>query len=410
MARSLSAAQIPIGWEYNLLDNYADRRSGHTPSKSFPEYWDGGIKWISLADSYRLDKGYIYETDNQISEEGIRNSSAELHPAETVVLSRDAGIGKSGVMAVPMAVSQHFIAWRCDNNKKLNSWFLYNWLQLNKSEFERQAVGSTIKTIGLPYFKKLRIAIPPYEEQKKIAQILSTWDTAIATTEKLLENSQKQKKALMQQLLTGKKRFSEFKTAWEHKHISELCKIGAGQSAPQDEKYFINGKYDFLRVSDIGAWPYKFAPPAKDKINEIAVKELNFKKIAKGATLFTKSGASLLLNQRVLLEKDTFIVSHLGYAKPNDGVESEFLYYQLCNVDFNGLASGTSLPALQLSVLSKIKVNLPSIEEQKKISRVLSLADNEIQLLRGKLNFLEVEKKALMQQLLTGKKRVKLEG
>ncbi len=109
-------------------------------------------------------------------------------------------------MAVPMAVSQHFIAWKCDNSEKLNSWFLYNWLQLNKAEFERQAVGSTIKTIGLPYFKKLKIAVPPYAEQKKIAQILSTWDKAITTTEQLLANSQQQKKALMQQLLTGKKR------------------------------------------------------------------------------------------------------------------------------------------------------------------------------------------------------------
>ncbi|MBF4370860.1 restriction endonuclease subunit S, partial [Vibrio anguillarum] len=108
-------------------------------------------------------------TDKEISKAGIANSSAELHPAETVVLSRDAGIGKSGVMAVPMAVSQHFIAWKCDNTEKLNSWFLYNWLQLNKAEFERQAVGSTIKTIGLPYFKKLKIAVPPYTEQKKIA-------------------------------------------------------------------------------------------------------------------------------------------------------------------------------------------------------------------------------------------------
>src|SRR5690625_2098730 len=98
MARSLAKDAIPTGWKYDLLDKFAIRCSGHTPSKSFPEYWDGGIKWISLADSFRLDQGYVYETEKEISEAGIANSSAELHPAETVVLSRDAGIGKSGVM------------------------------------------------------------------------------------------------------------------------------------------------------------------------------------------------------------------------------------------------------------------------------------------------------------------------
>ncbi|QXB54478.1 restriction endonuclease subunit S [Aeromonas sp. FDAARGOS 1415] len=236
MARSLAKNRLPAGWKYDLLDKFSTRCSGHTPSKSFPEYWNGGIKWISLADSYRLDQGYVYQTDNEISEAGIANSSAELHPAETVVLSRDAGIGKSGVMAVPMAVSQHFIAWKCDNKEILNSWFLYNWLQLNKAEFERQAVGSTIKTIGLPYFKKLKIAVPPYPEQNKIAHVLSTWDKAISTTEQLLANSQQQKTALMQQLLTGKKRLLDsngmrFSGEWSFITFDDMFKVNNKKSA-----------------------------------------------------------------------------------------------------------------------------------------------------------------------------------
>src|SRR5574344_381295 len=125
------AMQVPEGWELGLLDDFAERGSGHTPSKSNPEYWDGGIKWVSLSDSHQLDNGYVYETDKEISELGIKNSSAVLHPKETVFMSRDAGVGKSGVMFSSMAVSQHFIAWRCDNKEKLNSWFLYNWLQFN---------------------------------------------------------------------------------------------------------------------------------------------------------------------------------------------------------------------------------------------------------------------------------------
>lgn len=241
MARKIDLDSIPQDWKYDLLDKFAVRCSGHTPSQSYPEYWNGGIKWISLADSRRLDSGYIFETDKEISEEGLKNSSAELHPAETVVLSRDAGIGKSAVMSAPMAVSQHFIAWKCDNTAKLHSWFLYNWLQLNKTEFERQAVGSTIKTIGLPYFKKLKIAVPPFSEQKTIAQILSTWDQAITATEQLLANSQQQKKALMQQLLTGKKRLLDengvaFSGEWLYFELKDVAKITMG-SSPKSEAY-----------------------------------------------------------------------------------------------------------------------------------------------------------------------------
>ncbi|WP_225390247.1 restriction endonuclease subunit S, partial [Escherichia coli] len=114
-----------------------------------------------------------------------------------------------------------------------------------KEEFERQAVGSTIKTIGLPYFKKLRIAVPPFDEQKKIAQILSTWDKAISVTEKLLTNSQQQKKALMQQLLTGKKRLLDengvrFSGEWCTCTLSEVAHIIMG-SSPKSEAYNDNG-------------------------------------------------------------------------------------------------------------------------------------------------------------------------
>jgi type I restriction enzyme S subunit len=145
---------IPEEWEDVLLDRVARRGSGHTPDKAHPEYWNGGIKWISLADSPALDRLYIDETYATISAQGLANSSAVLHPAGTVVLSRDAGVGKSAIMWTEMAVSQHFMAWRC--GPELENHFLYYWLQSAKPQFERIADGSTIKTIGVPYFQGLR--------------------------------------------------------------------------------------------------------------------------------------------------------------------------------------------------------------------------------------------------------------
>jgi len=148
---------LPNGWRRSKLDEVARRGSGHTPSQSHPTYWNGGIKWVSLADSKRLDRGYIRETEKEISAEGIAHSSAVLHPADTVILSRDAGVGKSAILATEMAVSQHFISWDCTPDKALDPWFLYEWLQIHKRFFERMAVGSTIQTIGLPLFRRLTI-------------------------------------------------------------------------------------------------------------------------------------------------------------------------------------------------------------------------------------------------------------
>ncbi len=186
-------------WGEERLEDMAGRGSGHTPSKANSDYYGGGIKWISLADSKRLDNGLISETEIEISEQGIKNSSAVMHPAGTVVLSRDAGVGKSAVMRTPMAVSQHFIAWRC-NPERLVNWFLYYTLQRNKPLFERVASGSTIKTIGLPFFVDMLIKLPSLPEQEKIADCLLSLDSLIAAQRMKVDELKSYKKSLMQQL------------------------------------------------------------------------------------------------------------------------------------------------------------------------------------------------------------------
>lgn len=195
---------IPCEWMVDLLDSVADRGSGHTPSKSTPSYWNGGIKWVSLADSHRLDQIYISETDKEISELGLANSSAVKHQAGTVILSRDAGVGKSAILSVEMAVSQHFMAWRC--GQRLSNLYLYFMLQRMKPTFESIAIGSTIKTIGLAFFKKLIIVVPSRSEQDRIVEVILCNETALQAHSDELAKLKLQKNGLMDDLLTGRVR------------------------------------------------------------------------------------------------------------------------------------------------------------------------------------------------------------
>ena len=186
-------------WEEEKLDDLARRGSGHTPKKAIAEYYNGGIKWVSLADSKRLDNGFISETEIEISEEGIKNSSAVLHPAGSVILSRDAGVGKSAIISCSMAVSQHFIVWTCDPTV-LSNWFLYYQLQLLKPLLEQIATGSTIKTIGLPFFNAMQITVPRLAEQRRIADCLSMLDAQLAAQVHKLDALKTHKHGLLQQL------------------------------------------------------------------------------------------------------------------------------------------------------------------------------------------------------------------
>jgi len=410
MARKLDESLVPQEWKYELLDKLTVRCSGHTPSKSYPEYWNGGVKWVSLTDSHRLDKGYIYETDKEISEEGIKNSSAQSHPPETVILSRDAGIGKSAVLAESMAVSQHFIAWICDNKKTLHSWFLYNWLQLNKPEFERQAVGSTIKTIGLPYFKKLKILAPPFSEQKKIAQILSTWDKAITTTEQLLANSQQQKKALMQQLLSGKKRLLDendmrFSGEWPTVRLGAIAEMNSGGTPKSSVEEYYGGNIPWVSIADMtrkGKW----ISSTQKCLTGAGLENSSARLYPKNTVLYAmyaSIGECSIANVPVSSSQ-----AILG-IRPKENLDYEFLYFFLSSfkekIKLQGQQGTQS--NLNAGMVKALKIKLPPKTEQRAIATVLSTADSEIKLLNQKAEALKTEKTALMQQLLTGKRRVK---
>lgn len=405
MARNLANDSIPMGWNYDFLDKFTERCSGHTPSQSFPEYWNGGVKWISLSDSYRLDKGYVYNTEKQISNEGLKHSSAVLLPAETVVLSRDAGIGKSGVMAEPMAVSQHFIAWKCDNVAKINSWFLYNWLQLHKKEFERQAVGSTIKTIGLPYFKKLKIAIPPYKEQKKIAKILSTWDKAIDTVEQLVANSQQQKKALMQQLLTGKKRFSGFTDEWQEFRLGDVAEMNSGGTPKSSVDSYYGGGIPWVSISDMTS-SGKWIKSTEKTLTSKGLDNSSARLYPKYTVLYAMYAS---IGECGIAKEELCSSQAILGIRTSAKLYYEYLYYYLTSIkDVIKLQGQQGTQAnLNAGMVKDFKILLPSVKEQKEIVLVISTADKEIESLQRHLDYLIQEKKSLMQQLLTGKRRVK---
>lgn len=412
---------IPEDWEYCLLDKVTERGSGHTPSKKkYDEYYNGGIKWVSLADSSKLDNGWIAETAVEISEEGLNNSSAVLHPKGTVLLSRDAGVGKSAVMQTEMAVSQHFIVWKV-LDEQLNNWFLYYWLQFDKKEFERIAIGSTIKTIGLPFFKKYKIPLPPLPEQVRIADCLSQWDRGIALLERLIAQKEEQKKGLMQQLLTGRQRLPGFagekgykKTKlglipedWEVVVLEDTINVFRGGS-PRPIKNYITKSAEginWIKIGDTKA-DDKYITSSVEKIIEEGAERS--RRVYVGDFLLSNS---MSFGRPYILQIDGCI--HDGWLVLQNykaSFDKDFLYYSLTAAyiykQYIQRAAGSSVLNLNKDLVKSIKLLKPSLPEQKAIAAVLNTADRELSLLGAKLGQYRLQKRGLMQQLLMGRKRL----
>ncbi|MFF5676326.1 restriction endonuclease subunit S [Streptomyces hygroscopicus] len=164
---------VPAEWQEVRVGLLARMGSGHTPSRSHPEWWvDCTIPWITtgevkqVRDDRRED---LFETREKISELGLANSAAELHPAGTVVLCRTASAGYSAVMGTDMATSQDFVTWTC--GPRLDPHYLLWCLRAMRADLlGRLAMGSTHKTIYVPDLQMLRIPLPPLDEQRKIVK------------------------------------------------------------------------------------------------------------------------------------------------------------------------------------------------------------------------------------------------
>ena len=245
-------------------------------------------------------------------------------------------------------------------------------------------------------FKKIPVNIPSLPEQKKIALILSTWDKAIELTEKLLGESRQQKKSLMQQILTGKKRLRGFSGEWISSSIEELeneglIKLSRGKVISKKDITNNPGDYPIYSSSVKNAGLF-------GRYGEFMFDEelITWSVDGGGHFFYRRKHKFSVTNVSGCMRLDTSHLSYLFIASQLELLHSKLTF------DYQTKAHP--------SVIRKLyKIAVPSIGEQRKIETVISSAEHNIETLQQKLDCLKQEKKALMQQLLTGKRRVKVD-
>lgn len=260
-----------------------------------------------------------------------------------------------------------------------------------RSYFKNCAAGSsgTMVKINKGVVEKTPLLLPSRPEQQKIAQILSTWDKTIEKLEALIAAKQKRKNALMQWLLTGKKRFSGFEGEWKTQPLAKICKIVKGQQLNRDT------------LSEIGSYPVINGGITPSGYGEDFNREANTITISEGGN---SCGFVNLIRSR-------FWCGGHCYALEDVKPINEYLYQSLKLNEHKimRLRVGSGLPNIQKKDIEHFHLDIPSAEEeQQKIASVLSAADQEIETHQKQLSALKEQKKGLMQQLLTGKKRVNI--
>ena len=307
-------------------------------------------------------------------------------------------------------------------NELVKSEFIYQFLQ--HSTTVNKLLGTQSESarpnLSLSDMRDFVFSIPPLPEQRKIAKILSTWDKAISTTERLIVNSKQQKKALMQQLLTGKKRLLDdsgkpFEGEWEDLYLHDVAKIIV---SPVDKK-IVDGEIpvELCNYTDVyyntritNSIEFMKATAKKSEIDKYTL-QVNDVIITKDSETPGDIAVPALVSEDL---GGTVCGYHLAIVRPNSQlVEGAYLNYlfsmQKTRYYFFTLATGATRFGLSIGGINKAHFTLPPLEEQRRIAAVLTNSDREVELLEQQLADLKQEKKALMQQLLTGKRRVKVD-
>ncbi len=320
------------------------------------------------------------------------------------------------------AVAQRTVTIRV--NEKIFSQYLYHFLRssIGRGRVSVRSSGSTAKGIKSSELNKVKVVFPERKgEQRKISEILSTWDKAITTSERLIEVSQQQRHALMQQLLTGKRRLPGFTVhpGWRREKYGnvpndwEFIEIG-GFSRQSSEK---NREAEELPV--LSCSKYDGFVDSLSYFNKRVYSEdlSGYKVIHRGDIGFPSNHVEEgSIGLQDLYDRGLLSPIYVVFRPDEERVDPEFLFRLLKTDHYRQVfaastnASVDRRGSLRWKEFSAIKVPLPSLDEQKAIVLALKTADAEIEAQQRRLDCLRQEKKALMQQLLTGKRRVKVEA
>lgn len=288
----------------------------------------------------------------------------------------------------------------------------HDWLYLalrhvtDRVEGKAHGFKATLVHVKKSDIEQQPVAIPPLPEQKKIAEILSTWDRAIETAEALLATARTQKRALMQTLLTGKRRFPEFEgQEWREVRLGDVVEgIKGGGTPDKSTASFWNGNLPWVSVKDLKSdWLVR----TEDQISEEGLMNSATNAFPVGTVVVATRmavGVTVQLGARMAINQD------LKAILPGSNLRNDYLFYfmQMVRPQIEALGTGSTVKGVTLGDLRRLEMWLPkSLDEQDKIVNALRDIGAEIDGMETQLQHLRSEKKALMQQLLTGKRRVK---
>lgn len=402
---------IPDAWEAIPLGELCEIRNGYTPSKSVESFWNGGvIPWFRMED-IRQNGRILSDSIQHITSDAVKG---ELFSAYSIILSTTATIGEHALLIADSLANQQFTNLKIrESLKKKTDIFFFYWYCYKIGEWCRGNVNDGgLLAVNISDLLLLPIPLPPINEQRRIAEVLSNIDQLISSLSKTIEKKRLIKQGAMQQLLTGKKRLPGFDGEWNEKYLGEIG-ITYNGIVGKTKDDFGKGDAKYITFLNILNNPI---------INITILENVN---ISPNEGQFEVQLGDLFFNTSSETPEEVGICSYLnnsvtnvylnsfcfGYRLIDKSVSGLFLSYyfrsELGRTIMYSLAQGSTRYNLSKDSFKKISIVVPStIQEQMAIVEILTTMDNEIESIEEERDKYIRLKEGMMQKLLTGQIRL----
>ncbi len=405
--------ELPKGWKWMKLGEVCDTTSGGTPSRREPKYYNGNIPWVK---SGELDKGLITDTEEKISEEAIKNSSAKIFPKGTLLIALyGATIGKLAFLGIDAATNQAVCG--IYKNEIVDSNFLYNFLFHKKSKLVKQGFGGAQPNISQTILKDLDISLPPLPTQHaivaKIEALLSEVDKGTETLRQARQQLKVYRQAVLKWAFEGKLtnenvKEGELPEGWKKVVLGDVCESVEYGSATKSKE---SGKVPVLRMGNIQNGRFNW----DDLVYTDDDNEIKKYLLKKDDVLFNRTNSAELVGKTAIYKEERPAI-FAGYLirinRIKELLNANFINYYLNSLDAkkygNSVRSfGVNQSNINGTKLKSYPLSLPPLTEQEKIVQEiesrLSVADKLEESIAQSLQQAEALKQSILKKAFEGR-------
>lgn len=434
-------AELPKDWKWVKLGDVCHTTSGGTPSRREPKFYNGNIPWVK---SGELDRGLITDTEEKISEEAIKNSSAKIFPKGTLLIALyGATIGKLAFLGVDAATNQAICG--IYKNENIDSHYLYNYLFYKKQKLVNQGIGGAQPNISQTILKNLDLPLPPKPTQlaivSKIEELFSEIEKGVESLFTAKQQLKTYRQSVLKWAFEGKlsanydydlddemntmikqdknhsssqnqnnhsSDIDELPKGWKWVSIKDVANVGTGATPLKSKSEYYGGNIPWVTS---GALNEEYVREATDFVTEKAIKETNLSIYPKHTLLVAMYGEGKTRGKcsELLIEACTNqAIAALSFQGHDISIKPYLKYFLLKNYnDVRKKSSGGVQPNLNLGIIKKLEFPLAPVEEQHKIVEAiesrLSVADKMEESITQRLQQAEALKQSILKKAFEGK-------